>query len=150
MSDRNNDSNGRWRKRIVAFRVSDEEAELINRLVDISGLTKQDYILKRLTNHEVVVRGSIRMFGSLKVQLEHIREELKRLKKINPENSELLELLRMCEVILDKLADNQKIIEQQRLEAYEKKFEEILRNKNRSMGNRRLKSFKDRGGGFDE
>ena len=46
VSDRNNDSTGRWRKRIVAFRVSDEEAELINRLVDISGLTKQDYILK--------------------------------------------------------------------------------------------------------
>ena len=40
MSDRKLDSKGRWRSRVVAFRVSDEEAELLNRLVDISGLTK--------------------------------------------------------------------------------------------------------------
>ena len=38
MSDRKLDSKGRWRSRVVAFRVSDEEAELLNRLVDISGL----------------------------------------------------------------------------------------------------------------
>ena len=47
MSDRKLDSKGRWRSRVVAFRVSDEEAELLNRLVDISGLTKQDYLIKK-------------------------------------------------------------------------------------------------------
>ena len=53
MSDRKLDSKGRWRSRVVAFRVSDEEAELLNRLVDISGLTKQDYLIKKTTDHKV-------------------------------------------------------------------------------------------------
>ena len=37
------DYKGRWRNHTVAFRVSDEEAKLINDLVALSGLTKQDY-----------------------------------------------------------------------------------------------------------
>ena len=57
MSDRKLDSKGRWRSRVVAFRVSDEEAELLNRLVDISGLTKQDYLIKKTTDRKVVVKG---------------------------------------------------------------------------------------------
>ena len=65
MSDRKLDSKGRWRSRVVAFRVSDEEAELLNRLADISGLTKQDYLIKKTTDHKVVVKGSIRVFGAV-------------------------------------------------------------------------------------
>lgn len=42
------DHNGRWRNRIIGFRVSDEEAKLLNDLVELSGLTKQDYIMRRL------------------------------------------------------------------------------------------------------
>ena len=38
------DYKGRWRNHTVAFRVSDEEAKLLNDLVALSGLTKQDYI----------------------------------------------------------------------------------------------------------
>ena len=42
------DYKGRWRNHTVAFRVSDEEAKLLNDLVALSGLTKQDYITRRL------------------------------------------------------------------------------------------------------
>ena len=35
------DYKGRWRNHTVAFRVSDEEAKLLNDLVALSGLTKQ-------------------------------------------------------------------------------------------------------------
>lgn len=59
MSDKKLDRKGRWRNRVVAFRVSDEEAELLNRLVDISGLTKQEYLIKKTTDRRVVVKGSI-------------------------------------------------------------------------------------------
>ena len=52
------DHNGRWRNRIVAFRVSDEEAKLLNDLVALSGLTKQDYIMRRLLCRDVVVQGT--------------------------------------------------------------------------------------------
>ena len=45
--ERTLDYKGRWRNHTVAFRVSDEEAKLINDLVALSGLTKQDYIKSR-------------------------------------------------------------------------------------------------------
>ena len=46
--DKNLDYKGRWRSRAVSFRVSEEEAKLINDCVALSGLTKQDYIIRRL------------------------------------------------------------------------------------------------------
>ena len=48
--EKNLDSKGRWRNKIVAFRVSPEEAEQIDACVRLSGLSKQDYITKRLTD----------------------------------------------------------------------------------------------------
>ena len=56
------DHNGRWRNRIVAFRVSDEEAKLLNDLVALSGLTKQDYIMRRLLCRDVIVQGNPRVY----------------------------------------------------------------------------------------
>ena len=41
--EKNLDSKGRWRSKIVAFRVSPEEAEQIDACVRLSGLSKQDY-----------------------------------------------------------------------------------------------------------
>jgi len=46
--DKNLDCKGRWRNKTVAFRVSEEEAKLIDTQVALSGLTKQDYIIRRL------------------------------------------------------------------------------------------------------
>lgn len=146
MSDKSLDRKGRWRNRVVAFRVSDEEAELLNRLVDISGLTKQDYLIKKTTDHRVVVKGSIRVFGALKVQLTFVYEELKRLNKVTPDNDELLELIRVISLILLKIEENQNLKEQQRVETFEKKMAEQKRLKNSSMGNRKLKSFRNEGG----
>lgn len=40
--ERSLDYKGRWRNYTVAFRVSDEEAKLLNDLVALSGLTKQE------------------------------------------------------------------------------------------------------------
>lgn len=53
--DKNLDYKGRWRNKTVAFRVSEEEAKLIDDLVALSGLTKQDYIIRRLQCRDVVV-----------------------------------------------------------------------------------------------
>ena len=63
------DHNGRWRNRIVAFRVSDEEAKLLNDLVALSGLTKQDYIMRRLLCRDVIVQGNSRVYKALKNQM---------------------------------------------------------------------------------
>ena len=42
------DRQGRWRNKIVAFRVSPEEDEQLDIAVSLSGLTKQDYIVRRM------------------------------------------------------------------------------------------------------
>lgn len=47
MSVRSNDRCGRWRNRTVAFRASNEEVRDLDALVALSGLTKQDYIMRR-------------------------------------------------------------------------------------------------------
>lgn len=56
------DYKGRWRNKTVAFRVSEEEAKLLDDLVALSGLTKQEYIMRRLLNREVVVQGNPRVY----------------------------------------------------------------------------------------
>ena len=97
------DHNGRWRNRIVAFRVSDEEAKLLNDLVALSGLTKQDYIMRRLLCRDVVVQGNPRVYKALKNQRAAIYEELKRLESIDSDNDELLYTLQVIAITLDGL-----------------------------------------------
>ena len=88
--ERTLDYKGRWRNHTVAFRVSDEEAKLLNDLVALSGLTKQDYITRRLLCRDVVVQGNPRVYKALKNQMAAIYEELKRLDALSPDNDELL------------------------------------------------------------
>ena len=84
------DYQGRWRNKTVAFRVSEEEGKLIDDCVRLSGLTKQDYIIRRLQCRDVVVQGNPRVYKALRNQMAEIYEELKRLEKCSGKNEELL------------------------------------------------------------
>lgn len=88
--DKNLDYKGRWRNKTVAFRVSEEEAKLIDDLVALSGLTKQDYIIRRLQCRDVVVQRNPRVYKALRNQMADIYEELKRLERCSEANDELL------------------------------------------------------------
>ena len=94
------DAKGRWRNRNVGFRVSEEEAKLLDNLVELSGLAKQDYILRRLSNREVVVQGKPKVFKALKNQMTQIYEELKRLESVSDDNEELLIVVEMAATIM--------------------------------------------------
>ena len=94
------DAKGRWRNRNVGFRVSEEEAKLLDNLVELSGLAKQDYILRRLLNREVVVQGNPKVFKALKNQMTQIYEELKRLESVSDDNEELLIAVEMVATIM--------------------------------------------------
>ena len=98
--EKNVDSKGRWRNRNVGFRVSEEEAKLLDDLVELSGLAKQDYILRRLLNREVVVQGNPKVFKALKHQMTQIDEELKRLEKVSNDNEELIIVVEMIATIM--------------------------------------------------
>ena len=101
--ERTLDYKGRWRNHTVAFRVSDEEAKLLNDLVASSGLTRQDYITRRLLCRDVVVQGNPRVYKAPKNQMATIYEELKRLEALSPDNDELLYTLQVIAITLDGL-----------------------------------------------
>ena len=96
MSEKNRDERGRWRNRTIGFRVSPEEDAEINALVALSGLTKQDYIINRLCNRDVVVMGNPRVHKALKTQMEELYQEFTRLcsaSEISPETLRVLEAM---------------------------------------------------------
>ena len=103
MSLKNRDNHNRWRNKTVAFRVSPEEDTQIETFVKLSGLTKQDYITRRLTCKDVVVQGNPRVYKALKNQMAAIYEELKRLEALSPDNDELLYTLQVIGITLDGL-----------------------------------------------
>ena len=88
--EKNLDSKGRWRNKFVGFRVSEEEAKLIDDYVALSGLTKQDYIIRRLQCRDVVVQGNPRVYKALRNIMADFYEELKRLERCSEANDELL------------------------------------------------------------
>lgn len=100
MSLKNRDEHNRWRNKTIAFRVSPEENEQIERYVQLSGLTKQDYITRRLTNKEVVVQGNPRVYKSLRNQFAAVLDELRRIEAGDGVNDELLDLIEMMTDIM--------------------------------------------------
>ena len=101
--DKNLDYKGRWRNKTVAFRVSEEEAKLIDTQVALSGLTKQDYIIRRLQCRDVVVQCDPRVYKALRNQMADIYEELKRLECCSEANDELLYTIQMITKIMNGL-----------------------------------------------
>lgn len=98
-----NVSKGRFRARTIGFRVSPEEDKLINSAVALSGLTKQDYIVKRLLCRDVVVQGNPRVYKALKNQLAEVLSELKRIKNGSAVNDELLSTIQLITTTLNGL-----------------------------------------------
>ena len=105
MSHKNRDERNRWRNKTVAFRVSPEEDRQLETYVKLSGLTKQDYITRRLLEREVVVQGNPRVFKALREQLAAILEELRRIEAGAEMDQELLEVIQMIAVILDGMKE---------------------------------------------
>ncbi|MEE0278282.1 hypothetical protein AAAV48_00895 [Agathobaculum butyriciproducens] len=105
MSLKNCDNKNRWRSKTVGFRVSPEEDEQINRYVKLSGLTKQDYITRRLTCKEVVVQGNPRVFKALRDQLAAVLNELRRIDAGNGIDDELLDTIQMIASIMDGMKE---------------------------------------------
>ena len=72
----------------------------MERYVQLSGLTKQDYITRRLTHKDVVVQGNPRVFKALRNQLAEVLLELQRIETGDIANDELLDLIEMIADIL--------------------------------------------------
>ena len=93
--ERTLDKKGRWRSLAVAFRMSPEENEDLNARVRLSGLTKQEYFIRRICERDVVVQGSPRVYKALRNQMEEILVELRRLESAGDADDEFLSLFRL-------------------------------------------------------
>lgn len=105
MSLKNRDNHNRWRNKTVAFRVSPEEDTQIEIFVKLSGLTKQDYITRRLTGKAVVVQGNPRVYKALRDQLAAVLDELRRIETGGSVSDELLDVIEMIAAIMDGMKE---------------------------------------------
>ena len=105
MSAKNLDKHNRWRNKTVAFRMSAEEDLQLETLVKLTGLTKQDYIIRRLLGREVVVQGNPRVYKALGNQLAAVLDELRRIEAGQNMKDELLDTIQMIATILDGMQE---------------------------------------------
>ena len=105
MSAKNYDNHNRWRNKTVAFRVSAEEDLQLETYVSISGLTKQDYITRRLLCKDVVVQGNPRVFKALRDQFNAVLEELRRIEAGADVDDELMDTIQMMAAIMDGMKE---------------------------------------------
>lgn len=104
MSEKNRDNKNRWRCKTVAFRVSPEESYRLDMQVKTSGLTKQDYIIKRLLCEEITIRPNIRIRKYLEDYLAELTYELKRIERIQ-ENSDILDNIKYIVELIYRMSE---------------------------------------------
>ena len=104
--ERSLDYQGRWRNKTVAFRVSEEEGKLLDDCVRLSGLTKQDYIIRRLLHREIVVQGNPRVYKALRNQMAEMYEEMKRMERSDEASEEFLYTLQLVAETLNGLKED--------------------------------------------
>lgn len=100
MSLKVTDRQGRWRNKTVSFRVSPEEDEQIETAVRLSGLTKQDYIVRRLQEKSVVVVGNPRVYKALRNELAKVISELQRIASGESVSDDLLGVIELITITM--------------------------------------------------
>ena len=83
--------------------MSPEEDKQIETAVRLSGLTKQDYITRRLLCQDVVVQGNPRVYKALRNELAAVLTELQRIVAGGSVDNELLDTIELIAVILGGL-----------------------------------------------
>ena len=100
----------RYRGIQVGFRVTKEENEMIDRMVMLSGMTKQDYIRTRLECKDIMVVRNPRVYLGTKRLLKEIKEKLETIEcgdgSFNPE---LHETIRIVASALGEMKDDKEI-----------------------------------------
>ena len=106
MSVKNLDRHNRWRNKTVAFRVSPDEDREIETAVRLSGLTKQDYITRRLLCRDVVVQGNPRVYKALRDELATVLAELWRIRDGAGVDEELMDNIELIAAIMDGMRED--------------------------------------------
>lgn len=92
----------RKRNMTIAFRVTPEENELVNLLAATAHMTKQDYIMSKLTDTTIVVHPNSRTYKALKDAMAKVYVELSRIRRAGDMNESLM---RRVELLADIFHD---------------------------------------------
>lgn len=95
------DGQGRWRSKTVSFRISPEEDEQLETAVRLSGLTKQDYMIRRLQCRDVLVQGNPRVYKALRNELASVLLELQRIESGGQVDGDLLSTIELIAVTME-------------------------------------------------
>ncbi|MGN1120614.1 MAG: plasmid mobilization protein [Oscillospiraceae bacterium] len=82
--------------------MSPEEKALFDSLAAVSGLTKQDYLISRALQKDIIVENSPRVYKALKDKLGEVLAELRRISE-GTVSEELLETIRFIAAILGEM-----------------------------------------------
>lgn len=100
MSARNLDKQNRFRSITVGFRVSPEESAMLNKIVALSGLSKQEYCYQKCMNREIVVQSNPRVYKALYTELKNVLVELQRIEAGERIEPDLLEVIDQINVTI--------------------------------------------------
>ena len=103
MSAKNFDGRGRWRIKTIAFRVSPEEDAQIEVAVQLSGLTKQDYITSKLLDRTAIVQGNCKVHRAVYDRLTDVYNELVRIENGSGIDDELKDNIILITRLVDGL-----------------------------------------------
>ena len=107
MSQKSKDKKNRWRNVVVGFRMSPQEAEELNVKVSLSGLSKQEYLIKSCLGQKLHIVCGRKVAREMQMYLEAILEELQNMETTEEIDEELLTPLNHILEILNAEEDEQ-------------------------------------------
>ena len=79
---------------------------MLDTYVRLSGLTKQDYITRRLLEREVVVQGNPRVYKALRNEFAAVLAELQRIEAGGGVDGELLDTIKLIASIMGGMRED--------------------------------------------
>ena len=109
MSAKIKDDKNRWRNKTIAFRLSPEENEELEKRYRLLGYrTKQDYLIDAVLKNKVMAIGNMQMLYQFKRSLEEILAQLQRINKAENMGEEMMSSIRTMLEIMEAVKEQSK------------------------------------------
>ena len=103
MSAKNMDKHNRFRSKAISVRMSPEEDAQVNMAVSLSGMTKQDYVISKLSDRSIVVKGNCKIHKAVYDRLLEVLTDLRRIRAGDKVDDELLDNINLIAKVIDGL-----------------------------------------------
>ena len=102
-SSKKDDDKARKRNVNITFRVSPEEKKLIEKRIEISGLSKSSFFIQSCLYQSILVKGNIKSFDAIKKNLDKVAEQVDTSFDLTEMDVESLEAFKMILEIFTNL-----------------------------------------------